>query len=79
MFTVITTLIKIFFLGMKIKGYDRWKKRVDKRFEKIVKKSKWLDEKKFKTIMDRSYAKQNIHPEETWDQRAEREYEKSNF
>lgn len=79
MLILIKTLILIRYLGWKIRMYDRWKKRIDKQFARTVKKSKWLDEKRFKTTMERSYASQNIKPEKTWEERAEREFQKNNL
>ena len=79
MLAIIKTLILIKYLGWKIHAYKRWKKKIDKRFAKIVKKSKWLDEKIFKTTMDRSYANQNIHTDKIWEERAEREAHRLNL
>lgn len=73
MFTVVKVLIGIKMLSFKIRAYERWKKKIDKRFVKICEKSKWLDSEIVKDKLKRSYSYQNIHPEDIWEQRGERE------
>lgn len=72
MLTKLKLLIKLTVLQFKIRHYT-------KRYNVSRKKTDRLSDKLYKIKNDYYYSREHLHPEDTWEMRAEREFNRLNL